>query len=174
MDNGKPGASAGCAFRHGFDEWDNELVASFALEAEGPFGRDGTQTSNRAELRAVIAALRFRDWSRDGFYTVVIATDSTYVVNGATKWVKRWVKNGWTTRKGAPVKNQDLWEMLLGEFERYKSLTLDVQFDKIPREKNHCADAAAKKACSSCDRNTTWTDLIDESGQWDDGRLGLT
>ncbi|MCQ8206071.1 hypothetical protein NP569_27725, partial [Vibrio parahaemolyticus] len=74
-------------------------------------------------LRAVIAALRFRHWPGEGFKTVVIATDSDYVVEGSTQWAKTWVQNSWRTKgkrgtDGSDVKNKDLWEVLLGECER--------------------------------------------------------
>ena len=52
---------------------------------KGPFGDPGIQSSNRAELRAVIAALEFQVWDDESLKTVVIATDSEYVTLGATR-----------------------------------------------------------------------------------------
>ncbi|PVI05459.1 ribonuclease H-like protein [Periconia macrospinosa] len=115
------------------------------LEIQGPFGDEGAQTSNRAELRAVIAALNFRHWPGEGFKSLVFATDSEYVAEGATEWVKKWLINGWRTSFGAPVKNQDLWEALLGEVERMKEEGLKVQFWRIGREFNTEADLLAKE-----------------------------
>ena len=43
---------------------------------------------------------------------VVIFTDSTYVKNGITEWIKKWVKNGWKSSSKKPVKNVDLWQKL--------------------------------------------------------------
>ena len=43
---------------------------------------------------------------------VVIFTDSTYVKNGITEWMKNWKKNGWKNSSKKPVKNKDLWEKL--------------------------------------------------------------
>jgi ribonuclease HI len=43
---------------------------------------------------------------------VVLTTDSTYVKDGITKWIKNWKANGWRTAAKKPVKNQDLWQML--------------------------------------------------------------
>ena len=51
----------------------------FLLEDKSSTGVRYKHTSNRAELRAVIAALQFRDWGTDfneGWESVVIATDS--------------------------------------------------------------------------------------------------
>jgi ribonuclease HI len=115
------------------------------LEAQGPFGDPSRQTSNRAELRAVLAALQFRNWAGEGFGTVVFATDSEYVAKGATQWVRTWLRNGWRT-SGGPVKNIDLWEMLLGQVERLDSRGVNVEFWKIPREFNMMADRFAAEA----------------------------
>ena len=91
------------------------------LETMGPTGETYTQTSNRAELRAVIAALQFLDWSADcnrSWRSLVFATDSEYVAVNATERIARWEAAGWklASYKGrAPesVKNQDLWKLLL-------------------------------------------------------------
>jgi ribonuclease HI len=138
----------------------NRLVAEGRLEKKGPFGEDSAQTSNRAELRAVIAALRFRFWPGEGFHTCVIATDSEYAVEGSTKWAKAWVENSWTTRTGAAVKNRDLWEVLLGEIERYKDQGMAVQFWRIPREWNSVADAAARGAAAEENAPDRWTERM--------------
>ena len=43
---------------------------------------------------------------------VTIHTDSKYVLDGATKWIHGWKKNGWRTADKKPVKNVDLWQRL--------------------------------------------------------------
>jgi ribonuclease HI len=114
------------------------------LEGKGPFGDDAVATSNRAELRAVIGALRMYDWRSEGFDSIVVATDSSYVVEGATAWAKTWLSNGWVTQSGNAVMKRDLWELLLGEVERWSSRGLRVMLWRIPRELNVNADLAAK------------------------------
>ncbi|CAK1364511.1 unnamed protein product [Cercospora beticola] len=52
------------------------------LELEGPSGQEYVPTNNRAELRAVIGALQYREWNGEGWRNVVIALDSEYVVLG--------------------------------------------------------------------------------------------
>ncbi|KAK0710175.1 hypothetical protein B0T26DRAFT_724270 [Lasiosphaeria miniovina] len=111
--------------------------------------QDKAATSNRAELRAAVAALRLRNWEGLGLKCIVIATDSTYIVNGATKWAKTWVTNGWKTRAGADAKNKDLWELLLSEVGKCKANGLRVDLWSIGRELNSDADAAAKQAAST-------------------------
>lgn len=147
--NGQPDPRAGWAVVCGPSDrghGSSSCVVSGRLENKGPFGDDSVATSNRAELRAAIAVLRLCDWRGEGFDSVVIATDSSYVVDGATGWVKGWVRNGWKTRTGGDVKNRDLWDLLLGEVERWKDHGLHVELWRIPRELNGDADTAAKQA----------------------------
>ncbi|KAH6842276.1 ribonuclease H-like domain-containing protein [Chaetomium sp. MPI-CAGE-AT-0009] len=160
LDNGQANPKAGWAFWHGVSDDGTQLIASASLEAKGPFGAAAAQTSNRAELRAVIAALRFRHWPGEGFRTFVVATDSEYVVEGATKWAKTWMENGWKTSAGNDVKNKDLWQALLGEIERASDNGLAVQFWRIPREWNTVADAAAKSAAAREAAPSQWTEMM--------------
>lgn len=62
---------------------------SFRLEDEGSDGDSYVAISDRAELRAATAALECRMWGTQGWRTVTIATDSTYVVEGITNWVAK-------------------------------------------------------------------------------------
>mgnify|MGYP005998353209 FL=1 len=43
---------------------------------------------------------------------VIIYTDSIYVKNGITNWIKKWKKNNWKNANKKPVKNKDLWKKL--------------------------------------------------------------
>lgn len=63
------------------------------------------QTNNRAELMAVIEALKVKEIS----LPITIYTDSKYVQNGITTWIKNWKKNYWKTSTGKDVLNSDLW-----------------------------------------------------------------
>ncbi len=68
-------------------------------------GRDRLTTNNRMELMAAIEALKkIKEGSE-----VVIYTDSSYLINGITKWVKGWKRTGWVTRTKDDVLNKDLW-----------------------------------------------------------------
>jgi ribonuclease HI len=69
-------------------------------------GQDGT-TNNIMEMTAVVQALQ-QCLARD-ILEIQLFTDSTYVKNGITSWIKNWKRNGWKTASGAPVKNKDLW-----------------------------------------------------------------
>ena len=68
-------------------------------------GGEAVTTNNRMELMAVIQALQ----SLAKPSVVIVHTDSRYVMDGATQWMKRWKANGWKTSDKKPVKNNDLW-----------------------------------------------------------------
>ncbi len=74
-------------------------------------GADAQTTNNRMEMQAAIQALKvFRASGQTE--PVTLYTDSEYVKNGITKWIKGWKKKGWKTASGGVVLNQDLWETL--------------------------------------------------------------
>jgi ribonuclease HI len=62
------------------------------------------------------AALRSLEWiaraAGASSATVVIHTDSTYLIKGVTAWTKAWKRRGWKTADGSDVANRDLWEAL--------------------------------------------------------------
>jgi ribonuclease HI len=68
-------------------------------------------TNNRMEMIAAIRALEYyrNCEQREPIY---LLTDSKYVIDGITKWIKGWKRNGWKKASGAPVLNQDLWEKM--------------------------------------------------------------
>jgi ribonuclease HI len=72
-------------------------------------GADAHTTNNRMELQAAITGLQRAPVQRP----LRVITDSQYLINGITKRVKGWQKNGWKTREGHPVENRDLWELLI-------------------------------------------------------------
>ncbi len=72
------------------------------------FGGELETTNNRMELMAAIQALESLKRSAD----IQLYTDSKYVMDGLTKWMPNWKKNGWKTAAKKPVKNADLWQRL--------------------------------------------------------------
>jgi ribonuclease HI len=127
----------------------------FRLEDVGPTGLREKQTSNRAELRAVLAALNWfrqehsdlNSWKPKEFAKLVIATDSTYVVDGATKWAKTWESNGWKLSSGEEAENRDLWEELLKRVRALQANRCEkISIWHIPRKQNATADRGAKFA----------------------------
>ncbi|TPG39733.1 ribonuclease HI [Sphingomonas koreensis] len=72
-------------------------------------GGEALTTNNRMELTAVIEALN----ALKRPCAVTLSTDSRYVMDGLTKWIHGWRKNGWKTAARQPVKNADLWQSLV-------------------------------------------------------------
>jgi len=72
-------------------------------------GGEALTTNNRMELTAVIEALN----ALKRPCSVHLSTDSRYVMDGLTKWIHGWQRNGWKTADRKPVKNADLWQALI-------------------------------------------------------------
>ena len=72
-------------------------------------GGEPLTTNNRMELMAAIEGLG----ALKRPCRVALSTDSRYVMDGLTKWIFGWQKNGWKTADRKPVKNADLWQALL-------------------------------------------------------------
>ena len=65
-------------------------------------------TNNRMELMAAIMALQKIKKKSE----VTIFTDTRYVKDGITEWIKKWKLNNWKNSNKKPVKNKDLWMKL--------------------------------------------------------------
>jgi ribonuclease HI len=72
-------------------------------------GAEAHTTNNRMELLAAIRGLQ----ALKRPCHVILVTDSAYVKNGITQWIRGWQRNGWRTADKKPVKNADLWQELI-------------------------------------------------------------
>ena len=88
-------------------------------------GGDPRTTTQRMELTAAIKALE----SLKEPTTVIVYSDSEYLIKGMTKWISGWIKKGWKTSQRKPVLNQDLWQQLL-------TLTMKSFFTHLPHRVN--------------------------------------
>jgi len=68
-------------------------------------------TNNKMEMQAAIAALQYLEAFGQS-EPITLYTDSEYLINCVTKWIKSWKKKGWKKADGNPVQNQDLLESL--------------------------------------------------------------
>ena len=71
-------------------------------------GAELQTTNNRMEMTAVIEALKALTRPCE----VSITTDSKYVKDGITQWIKQWKLRNWQTANKKPVKNKELWQTL--------------------------------------------------------------
>jgi ribonuclease HI len=86
-------------------------------------GGEAATTNNRMELMGAIMALE----ALSEPCLVTLHTDSQYVRQGITEWMRNWVRRGWKTAAGEPVKNRDLWERLHAATQRH---TIDWRWVK--------------------------------------------
>lgn len=75
-------------------------------------GGEEYTTNNRMELSAVIEVLNFANKLKTNSYKLVIHTDSSYVINGITKWIHNWEKKNWIGTNKKEILNKDLWVKL--------------------------------------------------------------
>jgi ribonuclease HI len=122
-------------------------------------GRYRETTNNRMELLAAIEGLE----ALTRPCRVELYTDSSYLRDGITRWVHGWQRNGWRTAAKKPVKNQDLWQRLLGAVERHAPAGgVDWRWTKghAGNEFNELADDLANAAA----RSVTDADPVDNPG----------
>lgn len=72
------------------------------------FGGEKLTTNNKMELTAALKAIE-RCILYERF---VIITDSRYLYDGVTSWVKTWEKRQWQNRAGELIKNKEMWQRL--------------------------------------------------------------
>ena len=79
-------------------------------------GSENNTTNNRMELMAPIMALRQIKKHSE----ITIYTDSKYVKDGITEWIKKWKLNNWVSASKKPIKNKDLWIKLDNLCQKHK------------------------------------------------------
>jgi ribonuclease HI len=104
-------------------------------------GAEPATTNNRMELTAAIEALNALKRPSK----VRLHTDSKYVMDGVTKWIHGWKKNGWKTADKKPVKNDDLWRALEAAASRHQ-ITWKWVKGHADNEMNNRADELARGA----------------------------
>jgi ribonuclease HI len=110
--NGKSGAKAGYAV------WFPENP-SWSTSARIP--NEQSQTNQRAELYAILAAANVLIEHGCTTEDIVIYTDSDYSINCLTKWITKWVARNWKTIDGKDVLHQDLIKDISNKLSKFKS-----------------------------------------------------
>ncbi|MDX9714564.1 MAG: ribonuclease HI [Dissulfurispiraceae bacterium] len=108
-------------------------------------GCEEKTTNNRMELMAVITGLEALKRS----CSVLITTDSEYVMKGITQWMESWLRNKWKNSQKKEVMNRDLWERLLAALNPH-----EVQWQWIKGHSGHAenerCDLLARQAIKQC------------------------
>ncbi|WP_234730810.1 ribonuclease HI [Acidocella facilis] len=97
----------GCKPNPGPGGW--AAILKFGEVVKELSGGDADTTNNRMELTAAAQALS----ALKRPCTVKLHTDSEYLKNGITRWHQGWVRKNWRSSTGDPVKNMDLWKLIL-------------------------------------------------------------
>ena len=114
------------------DEKNNQIELS---------GSEKSTTNNRMELLAPIKAIKKIKEEAN----ITIFTDSTYLKNGITEWIKKWEINGWKSANKKPIKNKDLWQEL-NKLTQKKDITWKWVKAHAGNPLNELADQLATKA----------------------------
>lgn len=143
----------GCIGNPGPGGWGAVILDAGAVtELSGRFRQT---TNNRMEMRAAIEALESLAAPR----RVLLYTDSSYLRDGITKWVKGWERNGWRTAAKAPVKNVDLWQWLLRAAARHGTGAVSWQW--VRGHAGHPLNEAADRLANAAARSVTPADPLD-------------
>lgn len=129
--SGNPGPGGwGCVWR---DEKGKHTLSGFVP----------LTTNNRMELMSAIKGLEILQRCR---HPVTVVSDSRYVVDGITKWIKGWIVGGWKTASKKSVENQDLWKDLYALAQTFENLTWQWTKGHRNNPGNEEADRLARSA----------------------------
>ena len=129
-----------CKGNPGEGGWGVYIILSDTSKKEF-FGYESSTTNNRMELTAAIEALKYFKDSKE----LEIYTDSNYLKQGITVWIKSWKQNNWKSKQKKSVKNVDLWKKLdfLNNYHNIKWNWVKAHDGNLGNEK---ADMLANKA----------------------------
>jgi len=99
-----------CSGNPGNGGWGGLIIFADGSEIEIGGAAENT-TNNRMELTAAIKTIeKLKNFRiKENFR---LRTDSKYLIEGYTNWIKNWKKNGWKTSSGKAVQNLDLWQQI--------------------------------------------------------------
>jgi len=109
-------------------------------------GSDPSTTNNRMELTAAIRGLSALIEPCE----VTLYTDSRYVVDGITKWVDGWKRNGWVNASKQPVRNAELWHDLIEVAQRHK-----IDWQWVKAHNGHPENERVDKLASDAAQNAS-------------------
>jgi ribonuclease HI len=151
LGNGKSGATPGGL--GALVEWrrPDGVVQRFDLWDSEP-----DTTNNRMALRSVIDT--FDALSRKGNrLSILFTTDSRYIVDGMTSWVRGWISRGWRRKEGA-VENLELWQAAVESVSRH-----DCQWNWVKGHAGHPQNEYANHLATRAAAEQTKTDGLIES-----------
>jgi ribonuclease HI len=143
--NGQRGAFGGWAWAY----WDGPIRGLPLSSGSAPLPASPTPTNQRAELTALLEALRWL--SAQGVPSATVYTDSNYAIQCASKWGPGWKKAGWKRSSGEPLQNLDLVKPLVDIWKpkwRLQHVYGHQKGDSEEAYGNNWVDRAAVEAAS--------------------------
>lgn len=129
-----------CSYNPGPGGWGCILI--YGENQKELSGGINSTTNNRMEIFAVVQGLRALKTSCE----VSIYSDSAYVVNAINQgWLSNWQKNGWKNSGKDPVKNADLWRLLLIEIKKHDCTFIKVKGHSDNEFNNRCDKLATSE-----------------------------
>ena len=117
-------------------------ILRFGEKRKELFGSEPHTTNNRMEIMAAIKGLgALREPCE-----VEVVTDSEYLKNGITSWIRGWKRNGWKTSAKKPVVNQDLWIKLDGLASKHSLRWTWTKGHADHDDNNRCDELATRAA----------------------------
>jgi ribonuclease HI len=95
-------------------------------------GSEANSTNNRMELLALIDGLERIAPEIEEQGVIHFVTDSSYVLNGTTKYLAAWRKRGFVTTEGKPVANQEMWERMARVLDLLKTHSVTLRSTLVP------------------------------------------
>ena len=145
---GRWGAGCGVWFGEG---------SNFNVSAIPP----GKQTNNRAELVAIILAVRKAMAWPEKFRLLVVFSDSQLCIRGINEWLPLWKADGWT-RRGNNLENADMWRVMDRVLSALEDFDIDAEFRHVPAHVgvygNERADRLIKAAARRAHRAAARTE----------------
>jgi ribonuclease HI len=111
-------------------------------------------TNNRMALSGAIAALQLLGGI--GRHSMLIVSDSEYLIKGIREWIPGWISRGWK-RKAGPIENLELWQTLVRSAEKH-----DVQWTWVRGHVGHAKNEYANDlAVAAATNQATSTGMVD-------------
>ena len=105
-------------------------------------GGDKNTTNNIMELTAILEGLKALKYECE----VEIYSDSAYSVNAFNQgWIYNWVKKGWKTADGSPVKNKEIWMELYDLTKKHRVRFIKVKGHSDDELNNRCDELAREE-----------------------------